>query len=559
MKKPPFKRVDFDRDKVREIVRLTQYGPLTDEDRAMLEALMETLLWLTGELEAQRSTAARLHRLLFGPTSEKTSVVLGEQPGDGEVNDASKPNDDAAGSDDPADRAADEHKANNGTQGKRKGHGRKPASDYRGAETTCVDHESLKPGDVCPACNKGKVYEKPPAVLVRITGGAPLQAKRFELQRLRCNLCGEIFTARAPAGVGTNKYDERAAAMVALLKYGSGLPFNRLQRLQASLGIPLPAATQWDIVQKASCRISVVYDELTRQAAQAEVLHNDDTKMPVLSLTGKRRAREAPSDDPADRTGMFTSGIVAAIAAQPIALYFTGRQHAGENLGDVLEHRASKLAPPILMCDGLSRNIPQAFATILANCMSHGRRHFVDVVDNFPAECRYVLETLAQVFTNDANARKQQMSAAERLAFHQMHSEPLMDRLEEWFNEQFEQKKVEPNSGLGEAFRYMLNRWDALTLFLRQPGAPLENNICERALKKVVLHRKNALFYRSLNGARVGDIFMSLIHTAELGGADPFDYLVTLLKHPEQIASAPGDWMPWNYQQALQRLVAEAA
>ena len=138
-------------------------------------------------------------------------------------------------------------------------------------------------------------------------------------------------------------------------------------------------------------------------------------------------------------------------------------------------------------------------------------------------------------------------------------SEPLMDRLEEWFNEQFEQKKVEPNSGLGEAFRYMLNRWDALTLFLRQPGAPLENNICERALKKVVLHRKNALFYRSLNGARVGDIFMSLIHTAELGGADPFDYLVTLLKHPEQIASAPGDWMPWNYQQALQRLVAEAA
>lgn len=558
MKKPPFKRVDIDDDQVRELVRLAQQGPLTGKNLALLNALMETLLWVTGELKAQQSTAARLRRLLFGPTSEKTSVVLGDRSSDGDSNDASKQNDDAAGSDDPADRAAGEDKTKTGKKVKRKGHGRKPASDYRGAETICVDHQSLKAGDVCPLCNKGKVYEKLPAVLMRITGGAPLQAKRYKLQRLRCNLCGEIFTARAPAGIGVNKYDERAAAMIALLKYGSGLPFNRLRRLQASLGIPLPAATQWDIVRKASEQISVVHNELIRQAAQAAVLHNDDTKMTVLSLTGKRRAHEAPKDDPADRTGMFTSGIVATMDDHPIALYFTGRQHAGENLSDVLEHRSSELAPPILMCDGLSRNIPKAFATILANCMSHGRRHFVDVVDNFPIECRYILETLAQVFVNDATTRKQQMSDDERLAFHQTHSQPLMDGLKHWFEKQIEEKKVEPNSGLGEAIRYMRNRWDALTLFLRKPGAPLDNNICERILKKAVLHRKNSLFYRSLNGARVGDSFMSLIHTAELYDVDPFDYLVALLKHPEQTASTPSDWMPWNYQQTLQRLVTDA-
>ncbi len=75
---------------------------------------------------------------------------------------------------------------------------------------------------------------------------------------------------------------------------------------------------------------------------------------------------------------------------------------------------------------------------------------------------------------------------------------------------------MEPNSGLGKAISYMLRQWPALTLFLREPGAPLDNNLCERALKKAILHRKNSLFYKTLNGAEVGDLYMSLIHTCEL-------------------------------------------
>jgi transposase len=551
--------MDIKRDKVREIVGLTRVGPLDDDNHGQLEALMETLLWLMSELEAQRTTTRRLHRMLFGPTSEKTKDVFPE-PGDDSDKEPPSGQDEDKGELDASEESSELEGGQEGDKGKRKGHGRNPASAYRGANTTCVDHESLKPGDACPECGKGKVYEqRVPAVLVRITGGAPLQAEVVKLQRLRCNLCGEVFTAKAPEGVGEDKYDENAATMIGLLKYGTGLPFNRLDRLQASLGIPLPAATQWDIVRGAARPLSPVYDELIRQGAQGEIFHNDDTKMPVLSLTGKRRAREAPSDDPPDRTGMFTTGIVAKVGSLLIALYFTGRQHAGENLTDLLKRRASKLAVPIQMCDGLSRNLPKEFTTILANCLSHGRRHFVDVADNFPSECRHVLDTLADVFTNDATARKEQMSADERLAFHQEHSGPLMDGLKKWFKEQFKQRTVEPNSGLGEAFQYMLNHWEALTLFLRRAGAPIENNVVERALKKAVLHRKNALFYRSLNGAQVGDIFMSLIHTCELCGADPFDYLVALLKHPEQITRAPGDWMPWNYQDTLQRIIAAAA
>ena len=134
-----------------------------------------------------------------------------------------------------------------------------------------------------------------------------------------------------------------------------------------------------------------------------------------------------------------------------------------------------------------------------------------------------------------------------------------MDELKKWFDTQFNERKVEPNSGLGQAFSYMLNRYSELTLFLREPGAPLSNNVVERALKRAIVHRKNSLFYRSLDGARVGDLFMSLIHTTELCGADPLDYLVALLTHAEQVAKAPGTWMPWNYQATRAKLIDEAA
>jgi hypothetical protein len=157
--------------------------------------------------------------------------------------------------------------------------------------------------------------------------------------------------------------------------------------------------------------------------------------------------------------------------------------HAGENLAAVLAQRAEELGPPIQMCDALSRNLPKNFQAVVANCIAHGRRKFVEVAAKFPEECRYVLETLGKVYRHDAFCREQGMSAEERLGYHQVQSGPLIKALENWFAEQFAERKVEPNSGLGQAITYMQNHWDKLTLFLRQPGAPLDNNLCERALK----------------------------------------------------------------------------
>ena len=431
------------------------------------------------------------------------------------------------------------------------GHGRHGAAAFTGARRVSVAHASLHAGDRCPECQKGNVYrQKDPATLIRFVGHAPVEATVFEMERLRCNACQQVFTADEPETAGPEKYAVTVVAMIALLKYGTGVPFKRLERLQEQLGMPLAATTQWDLVAAAAQLMRPVLEELIRQAAQGSVMHNDDTGMRILRLT-----RE-PGDQ---RTGTFTSGIVSIMGAWTIALFFTGWKHAGENIADVLKQRARELPAPIQMCDALSRNTPKGVETLIANCLAHGRRQVVEVVENFPEECRYVLETLGGVYHYDALAREQKLSPEERLRFHQEHSGPLMKGLHEWMEAQLAEHKTEPNSGLGKAISYLLNHWPKLTLFLKQPGAPLDNNIVERALKKAILNRKNALFYKTLNGAGVGDLFMSLIHTCELNGANPFDYLTELQKHSEELKRSPSEWMPWNYRETLARLATPAA
>jgi hypothetical protein len=393
-------------------------------------------------------------------------------------------------------------------------------------------------------------------VLVRVTGRPPLAAKVYHLQKRRCHLCGQVFTAAAPKEVGDRKYDATAGSMIGLLKYGSGLPFNRLEGLQGDLGVPLPASTQWDIVEAVATCLNPAFDELIRQAAQGDVLHNDDTTVKILELMGERGRQEAlpgaagDASDSDERRGLYTSGVVALRDGHRVALFFSGRRHAGENLAQVLEHRAEQLPPPIQMCDALSRNLPGELQTILAHCLAHARRRFVDVYDRFPEPCRHLLESLAVVYRNDAEARERELSPEARLHFHQEASRPTMEQLHDWLKRQLDEKRTEPNSALGGAIGYMLRYWDPLTLFLRQAGAPLDNNLCERALKKAILHRKNALFYKTKNGARVGDLFMSLIYTCQLNQANPFDYLTKLQRHVDQMATSPQLWMPWNYRDA---------
>jgi hypothetical protein len=203
------------------------------------------------------------------------------------------------------------------------------------------------------------------------------------------------------------------------------------------------------------------------------------------------------------------------------------------------------------MCDALSRNLPGDLEVILSNCLAHARRNFVNVAENFPQECRHVLEQLAIVYRVDEAARKAQLDEEERLRLHQKESALVMEGLRTWLEAKMANREVEPNSGLGHAFTYMLKRWERFTLFLRRAGAPLDANVVERCLKKAILNRKNAMFYRTENGARVGDTWMSLIYTCEINRVDPRHYLTALLDHRRELQANPSAWMPWNYLRAL--------
>jgi transposase len=491
---------------------------LPDEDYRIIKGLVDTHLLLNQAVSEKSTSIKRLLKMIFGSKTEK--VRNGGNTTD--------------------------RKKTDKKEKKAKGHGRNGADNYTGAETVAVSHQTLQHCDPCPSCEDGRLYRQlSPGVVVRIKGTAPLWGMVYELEKLRCNICGKIFTADLPPEAGTKKYDATAAAMLAVLRYGSGLPLNRLAGLQAALGIPLAASTSWEVTEKLADRIHPAFSELIRQAAQGDIFHNDDTNMKILELMAENRnTLPKPS-----RTGIFTTGILSILNGRRIAIFCTGRKHAGENLATILAKRQHGLDPPIQMCDALSRNTSEDFQTLLANCLTHGRRNFVEVADHFPDECQYVLETLGEVYHFDAIAAKQGMTPEQRLHFHQDNSGPLMKNLHQWLEQQFAEKKVEPNSSLGKAINYMLNHWSELTLFLRVEKAPLDNNICERALKMAISHRKNSLFYKTEHGAYVGDLFMSLIHTCFLGNINPFEYLTALQRNSDDLFAHPHRWLPWNYKE----------
>jgi transposase len=509
------------------------------EHYELLERVLGTFVFVMLTLQNAKTSIRRFRQILFGSRTESKHNVL-------------KAYGATATADPPVDAQAKQPDGDEQVKPSPPGHGRNPAQAYRDAPVVEVDVPGLQPGDPCPECTAGKVYDCAPKVLVNVVGQPPLAATVFKLRQLRCRLCDAVFTAPLPDGASQIKYDHSCASMLAVLRYGGGMPFYRLQSLQASLNVPLPDATQWDIVAKAVPGPRAVFEELIRHAAQAQLLHNDDTPARILSLMRERAKAEAAGNKPVAKA-INTTGIVAESQGRKMVLFFTGHAHAGKNLAKVLVHRARELDPPMQMCDALAANVSAEFTTVLCNCLAHGRRQFVDVIEHFPKECSHVIEVLAKVYAQDAHCRAEKMSPEQRLAHHQATSAAPMQELHKWMNEQFEQRLVEPNSGLGRAMNYMIKHWSELTLFLRKAGAPLDNNIVERALKRAIRHRKNSLFYKTPKGAEVGDIYMSLIHTCQLGDVNPFEYLQALQIHAQAVMTTPALWMPWNYHEQLKR------
>lgn len=509
-------------------VRLeVEESALTPRSKAILLTLIEEIVTIKTTKQEKQAELERIRRML-GSSSEKRP----QENEQGAKEDGNLP---------PARSA--------------KNHGRHGAKDYRFSKTTEHPHQKLKVGQSCPDCAHGTLQEIEPRKIIRLLGNAPIEAELHKPARLRCGGCGKVFTAALSPDVSEEKADASANSIVAFFHYGMGIPLYRLAAIQRVMGVPLPAATQYEMVEMLWIQVVPVFKELLRQAADWPLTFVDDTPAKVLELVKENEDRKAAGE----RLGIFTTAIVARNADREIHLFFTGRNHAGENLAQLLEHRDTALAPMIQMSDALSRNLQNDHMTIVALCLVHGRRNFIDCETAFPDEAAYVIERIGLVYKNEEHARRERMNDQRRLEYHQVYSQKPMDEIKAYAEAKLKNKEVEPNGILGHAFEYMIKYWPGMTRFLEIPGAPLDNNAAERLIKRFIMYRKNSLFFKTENGARVGDCLMSLIQTCIAAEENPVEYLTVLQKNSRHVAKNPHLWLPWNYRNILRSVGPPAA
>jgi transposase len=550
MKRPH--EVTLSREEGEALIERLEGDALTAEDRRVLVQVLRVYFWLLFALQEAKFSLTRLRAMLFGDKPKKRK---GGSPGGSSA---------AGGSDGGTHTGLLEAGGNApkaeadgnppSTGGHRPGHGRQGAEAYVGAERLECRHEELAVGERCPACGQGRLYRLPPGVEMRIDGNALLKAVRYELEKLRCSACGQVFTAALPDEAGRERYSPRARAVLALGRYYLGVPFYRLEGYQTLVGVPVSDATQWDQIEALADCAYPVFEHLQALAAQGEVIYQDDTPVRILSLIKENRQAEAQANDQSqssERTGMYTTGLVVQVGERTICLYVSGRSHAGENLEALLAQREAGRAKPLVMSDALSRNEVEEGALIRCHCLAHGRRKFAELEEVFPQECAEVIDALKHVFDHEAEARAQQMSATERLAYHQHYSGPIMDGLKHWLEKQCKDRNIEPNSSLGKAVSYLLGHWQTLTRFLQVEGAPRDNNTVERALKLCIRQRKNSLFYATEHSAYIASLLTSLIATCRHAGVNALEYLVALQEHRAQVFGDPAAWLPWNYDANL--------
>jgi len=428
MMQRPHDELHLSPDEGAALIERLERNALSAEDRCVLVQVVRWLFWLFFVVQEAKLSLKRLRTLLFGQGAKaaqarapEASSTSSERVGEG----------DGAGEGQSREAASAAEAATSGTAvlstptgGHRLGTGRLGAAAYTGAERVECHHEELAVGQRCPVCGQGTLYALPPGREMRIDGHALLSAIRYELQKLRCSACGQIFTASLPPEAGEDKYSPRARAVLAIGRYYLGLPLYRLQSYQAMLGVPVADATQWDQIEQVGDCSYRVFEVLERLAAQGELIHQDDTSVRILSLMDANLKMRAQAEArglsrPTERTGMFTTALVVQVGERTICLYYSGRSHAGENLKALLEQRQAGLDKPLVMSDALSRNEADEDGLIRCHCLAHGRRQFSDLEDVFPKECQVVIQALKQVFDHDEQARDEQMSPEARLAYHQ--------------------------------------------------------------------------------------------------------------------------------------------
>lgn len=524
---------------------------LQDGDYAIILILLRAIRSLRLVIDNKKLSIKKFLQSLFGLKTEKINDLKGKKPA------AVRNRDEASSSGNTAPKL--------GKNGKGRG-GRNGRNDFPGAKKINCQHESLKAGDVCPECAKGKLSEIEPAVEYKWEGQSPLMLSITFLQRFLCSICKTSFTAENPDKkteheqkvddshesdeFKTARCDSFASAntQVALLRYEYGVPNYRLAKIQGRFGLTLPEGTQWRMISQVSTSCGFIMDELIREAARGDLLMNDDTKMKVNDLINKSQVE--PSSEQHSTKNAKTSTRTSTVISKnkdgrKITLYFTGEKLAGENLATILELRDDTLAPPLHMCDGSSHSLVKTSDVEQLFCLTHARRGFFTLYKAGKKELEYVIDLFAKIY--EADRKTEDLTPEERLQYLKKHAQAQVTQIKEWMTAQIVEKKVEPNSALGKHIKYCEKRWPELTKFLTIPAVPLTNDETERKIKTAVVHRKNSLFYKTEKGALTGDRIMSVIQTCYDNGINAADYLTALQTNRSKVIENPAAWLPWNY------------
>lgn len=481
------------------------------------------------------------------------SGVPGGGSGEGSSSSSSEPNAGASGSWDP--------------EPKSKGHGRNGAAAYANAKHCFHALLAGVLGALCQACGVGSMARYREKLTVLVKGQPLFDATVHHFEQARCRLCGAIIRAQdsgaIPAGLGSSyvTYDWSACAMLLVMHYFAGIPFKRLESLQAGWGLPMPDANQWTLADQSADLLFPLYKELEKHAVDnAIAMRIDDTGSMVIELRQQIRAEisalQALAESTKDvRTGINATGVYLETAQGKVLLFFTGRHHAGEIIDRLLAHRkaAQHRAKLVKISDAASKNFSHVHQNELeeAVCNAHAFLKFRAVKAEHPDVYNLAGEVYKKVFDNDDVAKAAGMSAQQRLLYHREHSLPQMKRLKQMCREKLESKLVEPNSPLWEPLTFIINQWARLTRFCEVPAVPLDTNVVEQMLIIPVRYLAGSFNYQTQNGADVGDRHMSLIATANANGIEPVAYLTECLSNHEDLKRRPEHYLPWAYRERL--------
>lgn len=540
---------------------------LTQQDKLQLNEIVSNHKYLVDYVQREMVTQLNKATGLLGSSSERLPAHLFENPEPTEEEKDSLKNDAAQNfeTDVLQDTVSPSGCEASTTDTDEEEKSRPKKRKLNGETTTKKFQHSLSDNQTtCPCC-QGKMHKTYSLSKTIVVSVPTLETEVHEVEQGRCLSCETKVTATTPERLNQciGRFHHSAVAAMAAMRYQFGIPSLRLETFTSYVGLSIPDSTQWMLFELASNKLLKFYQFLAKEAATGKVQHVDDTFALIIE-TAKRVEQEKVNalkeglNPDKIRSGIHTTAVVSRLPGGDICLYSSGLHHAGEIVGKLLANRDSSIEDEvILMSDALSHNKSKLKTVNVkvnsALCNAHARRNFYELKDDFQKQVDWLLLMYAEVFKN--NRKTKTMSPAERLAFHQLNSLPIMIEMKNKLIEDMDVNKVvEPNSKLGVAYKYFINHFDELCAFTRFENAPVTNNLCERILKAAIRHRRNSLFFKNTLGALVADIFMSILITAHHNKTNPIQYLTDLLNHADKINQAPRDWLPWNYKTTLEKL-----